>query len=133
MNDMPTPSKIQMVTMTVGYNLGTFINLKVLHGLILDDIIIGIKCDNKTRGNIKTKVNKNTIKTKDFKNQCTLIISSKWTQDGIITTKLINAKLFNNGKIIFTGCTNIEQIIFALNVIANKLYMLESPCDYKMP
>ena len=131
MNDMPTPSKIQMVTMTVGYNLGTFINLKVLHGLILDDIIIGIKCDNKTRGNIKTKVNKNTIKTKDFKNQCTLIISSKWTQDGIITTKLINAKLFNNGKIIFTGCKNIEQNIFALNVIANKLYMLESPCDYE--
>jgi|688.fasta_scaffold121928_3 TATA-box binding protein (TBP) (component of TFIID and TFIIIB) len=135
MTDMPIPSKIQMVTMTVGYNLGKFINLKVLHGIILDQYIVGIKCDNKIRGNIKIKLNKNmarnNAKSKDFKNQCTLIIACKWriddVHDGI---KLINAKLFNNGKIIFTGCTDIEQIKFALSIITERLYCLQTICDY---
>lgn len=155
---MPIPSKIKMVTMTVGYNLNRFINLKVLHGIILDNDVVGIKCDNKIRGIIKTKPVKHNKKTKDFKNQCTLIISAKWNENRTsacasacasaiaepsisnaissdiesspCSIKMINAKLFNNGKIIFTGCTDIEQIKFALQIITNKLYCLYSPCDY---
>ena len=137
---MPVPTKIQMVTMTVGYNLGRFINLKVLHGLDIDDIVVGIKCDNKIRGNIKTKIakSKNT-QTKDFKNQCTLIIACKWGSSSCAggggnenVTKLINAKLFNNGKIIFTGCTDLEQIKFALNIITERLHLLHISCDYEI-
>jgi|LakMenE18May11ns_1017448.scaffolds.fasta_scaffold9957620_5 TATA-box binding protein (TBP) (component of TFIID and TFIIIB) len=116
-------SKVKLVTMTVGYILNKFINLNVIfNNLKLNDIIVGIKYNNNYIGKIINK-KKKEIK-KDFKNQCTLIMHIKWIQNNIVNEKDLNVKLFNNGKIIFTGCTNLAQIKIAMNTIIEVLYNL---------
>ena len=130
---VPTPTPIIMVTMTVGYILNKFINLKVLSFIELDDVIIGLKCDSKIKGAIKIKTSKKVKKTKDFKNQCTFIIRATWLEKDIYKMKLINAKLFNNGKLIFTGCTNLDQVHFALDIITKKIMGLNSSYTINPP
>ena len=74
----PEISEVKMVTMTIGYILNKYINLNIIYNyLILDDIIIGLKYNNKIKGDISKKQKNNTPKKNDFKNQCTLIMLIK--------------------------------------------------------
>jgi len=121
-------SEVKMVTMTVGYIFDKYINLNIIYKyIILDDILIGLKYNNNIKGAIKKKCKKDL--KNDFKNQCTLILLIKWTLNSIEYSKNINIKLFNNGKVIFTGCTHKQQIEIALNYLILKLDGLQGPAD----
>jgi len=124
-------SNIELVTITVGYILDKFIHLNIIFNYIdLDDIIIRLKFNNNFKGEIKKP---NLKQKKDFKNQCTIIMRIKWFNNDKYNVKNINVKLFNNGKIIFTGCTHLNQIEIAINYIIDKLHNLsgEIPNLYK--
>lgn len=118
---VPEPSELKLVTMTVSYELNVNINLRVIYfNLKLDDTILGIKCDNDNKGILSKEHS-----IKDFKNQCTIILKITWYEKGIENSKLLNTKLFNNGKVIFTGCTNLEQIDIAMKYLINKINNLK--------
>lgn len=131
-------SDVKMVTMTIGYILSKYINLNIIYNYLdLDDVIIGLKYNNCAKGEIKIKkpYKKLQLKAKmkpknDFKNQCTLIMFIKWTMDDKTEySKNLNVKLFNNGKIIITGCTCNQQIIIAINYLIDKLHGMVGPLD----
>jgi TATA-box binding protein (TBP) (component of TFIID and TFIIIB) len=138
----PVPTPLKFVTMTMCNSLDKFINLWVLAKYYNPDIdskcdsktsrIVGIKFENIVRGRVKRKKKKKKriVETKrkrftDFKHQCTLIIDC--------LGKDINVKLFNNGRIVCTGCNNIEQAAAAAETISKALKDLEGELSYGIP
>ena len=126
--------------MTVNFKLNTFINLRLVAEYVeLNDRgIVGVKFEDLIRGNVKQQKknkNKKTTRGKDFKNQCTLIINVPIRDREIgeaDSTKNINVKVFNNGKLVFTGCTQIEQIIYATNIIIERIHKLVGYLEYEV-
>lgn len=126
----PEPSPVKLVTMTVVSKLEKFINLKLVSECIkLDDQILGVKFEDTVEGTgfkaKKQSTKKKQRKNNDFKNQCTLIIN---TGD-----KNLNVKLFNNGELVFTGCTDIEQIPTATKILTERLVGLDAYLEYDIP
>lgn len=132
-NEAPTPSNVELVNMTIGFELCKFVNLKLIaEHMDLDDTILGIKFENTIRG--QCKKNKPSKKTKskyrkkknnDFKNQCTIIVN--------VGTKALNVKLFNNGQLVFTGCKDIKQIEIATNAVVTRIHNLQGHVKYIIP
>ena len=146
--EAPEPSKIKLNTMTVEFNLDTMINLRVvsenielhteqeIEDLGLKSAIIGVKFEDINNGKTKiTKPAKKKTKKRiaDFRNQCTLIIHVPVTNDPVIKSKNINVKLFNNGRLIFTGCTQIEQVSAAVELIVERIHRLSGYLEYEIP
>lgn len=126
----PEPSPVKLVTMTVVFKLKKFINLKLVSECIkLDDQILGVKFEDTIEGTgfkaKKQPVKKKHKKNNDFKNQCTLIINTG--------NKNLNVKLFNNGELVFTGCTDIDQIPIATKILTERLVKLDSYLEYDIP
>lgn len=127
--EAPEPTPVTLVTMTVVFELKHFINLKLVSEYIeIDDQIVGVKYENTVEGTgfKPKKANKNKVKkSNDFKNQCTLNINAGG--------KILNVKLFNNGKLVFTGCTDIEQIKIATDILTDRLLNLHGELTYDIP
>ncbi len=133
----PSSTPLKFVTMTMGNSLDRFINLWVLAKHYKLDVnarnaIVGIKFEDVIRGKIKPKKikkkNNNDTKSKrftDFKHQCTLIINC--------LDKDINVKLFNNGRMVCTGCNNIKQAHAAAQIISDALFNLQGEITYGIP
>ena len=124
---------LKLVTMTISANIENergpqYFNLDVLSRRTpLSDTIIGIHYRDIHRGQSQGKdttytkdafaqneeqpydPDQNPIKSGNFKNQCTFIIN-----DGV---KIINTKLFNNGKLVNVGCKDMSHAIFAANTL----------------
>lgn len=128
----PEPSQIKLITMTVRFLLDRFINLRLLAEYIeIDSQIIGVKYEETCRGTgfkkqktARSKKQQNK-KTHDFKNQCTVIVNAGG--------KLLNTKIFNNGKLVFTGCTDLEQIKIASTILVEKMHKLVGYLEYQVP
>src|SRR3989338_6872342 len=126
---IPAPSELKLITMTITYSLGHFINLAVVFQYLkLTEEIICVKFENEHRGLLiekkKRKKNKNTGKRRYFKNQCTLIIK----HDGYV-----NVKLFNNGGIVMTGCRSRDQANYIVDIIINAIFNLDGQIEYDIP
>ena len=136
----PEASPLKFVTMTVCNSLDAFINLWVLakhYQLPVlkegEEGIVGIKFEDIIRGKIKLKKKKkkrtnDTAKSKrftDFKHQCTLIIHC--------LGKDINVKVFNNGRMVCTGCNNVKQADVAAKIISEALCDLQGELSYGIP
>jgi len=103
------------------FNVGKYLNI--------DDDIIGIKYYSGhllvlkglylTNNLKKTKKKIKTVNQNLFYNQISIIINN--TNDN----KHINLKLFKNGSIQITGCKNIKNIDYYINLLYNKLNVLK--------
>lgn len=115
--------EVKLVTMTVTGHIDVMLNLYVFSSCIPISttdgeigVITGAKFGNVIRGSYLKDAKKkrggnatsDAVK-KDFKNQCSVRVST--------SQKIVNVKLFNNGKIVVTGCTDIQQTHEAIEVI----------------
>ena len=135
----PEPSALKLIIITCK----TFLNCNLNLDLIARKLEIGEQIKGKKllgvaeEGSIKTKsknytMNKNKrIKKKkqnsireDFSNQCTVIVKPNGYE------KLINLKLFANGKMVITGGMTKETGKCAVNVLKNAIRNLED--DYQI-
>ena len=116
------PNNVSISTMSIGCNLGTSFNMKNIYNYLTlsnDDIIAiksleGIRCIEELKSKFKS-TNKNS--KKNFYNQNTIIIC-------IGVDRFINIKLFKNGSLQMSGCTQlldaniaISKLIFRLSII----------------
>ena len=110
--EAPAMDPLKLDTMTICANINQYFNLDVLARYVpLNDTIVGIRYRDIHRGIDEDTHTQETLdqdveptKSGRFKNQCTFVIN-----DG---TKIINTKLFNNGKIVNVGCIDPEQASF---------------------
>lgn len=144
---------LKLLTITTMANVDTYFNLDVIsHYIPLDKTIIGIHYrglhrgllvkplpgedgddddetepdESESQSNLPSiDVDFDSKKSGQFKNQCTFIIN-----DG---TKLINTKLFNNGKIINTGCMDPQQAVFTANLILGRIFNMNGILTYNIP
>ena len=131
--------QLKLVTMTVMADIPTYFNLDVVSRYIpLDNTIIGIHYRDIHRGQDDPEANDSEddipmvdtdmgaeSKSGRFKNQCTFIIN-----DG---SKIINTKLFNNGKIVNGGCKDIQQAVFTANLILGRIFNMNGNVSYIIP
>lgn len=133
---MPEASPPHLATITMTGYIPAMFNLEIVtRNIELDEIIRGIRCDGvgnrgiapakkskikkiQTEG-VQKKQNKNRNK-KDFFNQCTLIVAP----DASSATE-INAKLFNNGQMVFVGIKNEQDAIDVIGRIVDALICME--------
>ena len=149
----PEASPMRLVTMTIVHYSNVFINLKVIgRYLPITDKIVGIKFENKIKrgsyyettpaptptptpteessvsnaANASTDQisNKRNVEVNDFKNQCTIVID--------VGDKKINLKLFTNGKMVATGCKNLEHADTSFNIVCETLQNIEGAMQYSM-
>jgi TATA-box binding protein (TBP) (component of TFIID and TFIIIB) len=110
--EAPAMDPLKLDTMTICANINQYFNLDVLARYVpLNETIVGIRYRDIHRGIDEDTHTQETLdqdveptKSGRFKNQCTFVIN-----DG---TKIINTKLFNNGKIVNVGCIDPEQARF---------------------
>ena len=114
--EAPDLDPLKLDTMTISANISQHFNLDVLARYTpLNSVIVGIHYRDIHRGVTDTEAEPTEVhviepnKSGRFKNQCTFVIN-----DG---SKIINTKLFNNGKIVNVGCMDPTQGIFTANVL----------------
>jgi TATA-box binding protein (TBP) (component of TFIID and TFIIIB) len=136
--EMPTAppplDPLKLVTMTISADIEQCFNLDVISRYTnLDETIVGIHYRDIHRGHgMKDEddadaVSEGTDSTKSgrFKNQCTFAIF-----DG---QKIINTKLFNNGKMVNVGCKHPEQAVFTAKQILARFKNMRGPVTYLIP
>jgi len=106
-------SELKLVTMTIAVTTGLNFNLAVIAAYIeLNQEILSVSYRKIKRGTFKKKKSTESGVDNDsekFKNQCSFDID--------IGEKIINTKLFNNGKIINVGCRNETHAILAVTIL----------------
>ena len=140
MSDIKMPTEpmaldpLKLVTMTISANVNQYFNLDVLSRYTpLDANIIGIHYRDIHRGQGTTDAeilaseagadpDADPGKSGRFKNQCTFVIS-----DG---NKIINTKLFNNGKMVNVGCKSPDQAVFTANTLMSKFTGMKGCVNY---
>jgi TATA-box binding protein (TBP) (component of TFIID and TFIIIB) len=135
--DLPLP---KLVTMTTLASLDMNVNLNVVaHYLDLDDEIVGVHYEYQSihkgveSGKKKKKRSDDSVideacdlsESRPFKNQCTIIVN--------VGVKNVNTKLFNNTKIINTGCSQLEHCTIVGRILARKITGLSGLVSYKIP
>jgi len=129
---------LKLVTMTVSSNIDRYFNLDVISKyIVLDETLVGVHYRDTIRGQQSTDAFTepnndeeseqaiDSVKSGRFKNQCTFIIN-----DG---TKIINSKLFNNGKMVNVGCKDPNQASFTANVILSRIVNMKGYIIYNIP
>ncbi len=123
----PALDPLKLVTMTISANISQCFNLDVISRyIVLDDTLLGIHYRDIHRGagtdstELAATPDESASSAEDvdaksgrFKNQCTFAIS-----DG---NKIINTKLFNNGKMVNVGCKHPDQAVFTAEQIISKI------------
>ena len=108
---MPEPSDYRISTMTMITSFGTNINLFVVNKYFqIDNKLKSMVYGDKPVKNINLKKKKN----RPFFNQATIVVE-------LDPLRIINIKIFSNGKIQMTGVKKPEYGIEALNLILKKL------------
>jgi TATA-box binding protein (TBP) (component of TFIID and TFIIIB) len=121
--DVSTPlSELKLVTMTISVTTGLNFNLAVIANHIeLNQEILSVSFRKIKRGTFKKKkTSKSIVQSNDsekFKNQCSFDID--------IGEKIINTKLFNNGKIINVGCLNETHAVLAVTILMKHIQGLK--------
>lgn len=136
--EKPEIYPIRLATITLNAELPINFNLKVISlYLPLDEYVIGCKCEQVCqRGWFKKKAKKKKKKKKknnkgrkdkaDFYNQCTLNVRPY----GNSQDRLINMKLFPNGKVGFTGVKKVEDAEISLRIVLEKIQKLHGTVIY---
>lgn len=125
--EIPVTSDPKLITMTIDFKLNTHINIDVaIRYIPLDNEIVGKAYGDYYEGNIKHKktpsIPLDDIDNKRFKNQCTFVIN--------IGEKLINTKVFNNGKLVNVGCKDVRHAYKTAEILANKFHNLTGLLRY---
>jgi TATA-box binding protein (TBP) (component of TFIID and TFIIIB) len=129
----PALDPLKLVTMTISSNINQYFNLDVLSRYTtLDSNIVGIHYRDVHRGQGTTVDQEPDAADQDedptsgksgrFKNQCTFVIN-----DG---NKIINTKLFNNGKMVNVGCKSPDQAIFTATTLMGKFTGMKGCVNY---
>jgi TATA-box binding protein (TBP) (component of TFIID and TFIIIB) len=131
----PALDPLKLVTMTVSANVNQYFNLDVLSRYTpLDSNIIGIHYRDVHRGQGSSETTDEQSADADpdadpevgksgrFKNQCTFVIN-----DG---NKIINTKLFNNGKMVNVGCKTPDQAVFTANTLMRAFTGMKGCVNY---
>ena len=114
-------SELKLVTMTIAVTTGLNFNLAVIASHIeLNQEILSVSFRKIKRGTFKKKKSAESVVGNDsekFKNQCSFDID--------IGEKIINTKLFNNGKIINVGCLNETHAVLAVSILMKHIQNLK--------
>lgn len=131
----PALDPLKLVTMTISASVDQCYNLDVIAKYTkLDDVIIGIHYRDIHRGHGTVDIEQKELDETDstestksgrFKNQCTFAIN-----DG---NKIINTKLFNNGKMVNVGCKHPDQAIFTAEQILSHFKGIKGSITYPIP
>jgi TATA-box binding protein (TBP) (component of TFIID and TFIIIB) len=130
----PKIAPLKLVTMTIRVNLNSYLNLGVIAETIkLSDTIRSISYKNIKRVYGSSEQITRSDQSERFKNQCTLDIN--------IGDKIVNTKIFNNGKVINVGCLAVEHATKAVQIIIDHIwnnshqmvYQLYSITDFSNP
>lgn len=112
-------SKLKISTCTFIANLSSILDLEIIFKNIdIDDEILGIKYNNRSRGSMKTPGT--------FFNQMTARVFIKDID------KEINLKAFSNGKFQITGVKNTEQVSVCIKLFLKKIVKIEGVCLEKV-
>lgn len=103
---MTIPSWLTLRTMTIQSNIGYNVNLDVIvrEVPLSNDGVLSVNYKDYGRSILPPKQKKRRRKEgtgRSFGNQCSLKYQTE--------SKVVDAKIFNNGSVIVTGCTNYEQ------------------------
>jgi TATA-box binding protein (TBP) (component of TFIID and TFIIIB) len=136
----PKPTDLKLIIITCKTTLNSNINLEIIaRQLKLDDEIKGKKLLGiVNEGLIKTKPKNYRINNKkkkrkrksdnpgreDFSNQCTVLVKPNNFD------KMLNLKIFGNGKIVITGGLLVEHSKSAVDIAKGKIAILED--DYQI-
>jgi len=128
--EAPPVAPLKLVTMTIRINLDTYLNLGVIAETIrLSDTIRSISYKNIKRVFDPVHGKSVVVKSADsgdqserFKNQCTLDIN--------VGDKVVNTKIFNNGKIINVGCLSVEHARRAVEIIIAEIWDNKASMTY---
>jgi len=111
---------LKLVTMTISISTSMYLNLNVIADYIpINDEILNVSYRKVKRGKFKGSLAGEDLPVNDsekFKNQCTFDIN--------IGAKIINTKLFNNGKIINVGCLDITHAKIAVDILMRHIWKL---------
>lgn len=129
----PALDPLKLVTMTISANVDQCFNLDVIARYTkLDDTIVGIHYRDIRRGHgsvvedrLDDELESSDTKSGRFKNQCTFAIN-----DG---QKIINTKLFNNGKMVNVGCKHPDQAVFTAEQILLRFKDMKGLVTYGIP
>lgn len=131
----PSPGELKLIVTTCKAYLNCNINLELIaKKLILDEHIIGKKLvgiieegEIKKKSKVRTKKFKTRKRTprRDFSNQCTVIVRSN------LPDKILNLKLFGNGKIVITGGLSKEEGKYGVSLLKQKIRNLEGTYKIK--
>lgn len=129
----PLVAPLKLVTMTIRVNLNTYLNLGVIAETIqLSDTIRSISYKSIKRVYSPELGTAVIVKSADaddqserFKNQCTLDIN--------VGDKVVNTKIFNNGKIINVGCLSVEHATRAVEIIVSNIWDNCAKMTYVIP
>ena len=106
------PLKIGMINLCG--SLGTKLNLEKLFELFpIDNTFVGIKFNEKTKGNVHNKKVKKQG-TKSFYNCLTIILKLK--------ERFVKPKIFCSGSVHIPGCKNTDEGPLILQMILNKFF-----------
>jgi len=107
--------------MTIDVKVPQNFNLKVIaENLPIDDQVIGIKYLTTKKGNYAEDE-----KCGRFKNQCTFNIN--------VGEKVVNTKLFNNGKFVNVGCRSKKHAEITTQIVLERLKGMEHVVEYDLP
>ena len=133
-HNAPSPGELKLIVTTCKAYLNCNINLELIaKKLILDEYIIGKKLvgiieegEIKKKSKVRTKKFKTRQRTprRDFSNQCTVIVRSN------LPEKILNLKLFGNGKIVITGGLSKEEGKYGVSLLKQKIRNLKD--NYKI-
>ena len=122
-------SDLKLVTMTIAITTGLNFNLAVIaEHIALNAEILSVSYRKIKRGTFKKKKSPDAGVDNDsekFKNQCSFDID--------IGEKIINTKLFNNGKIINVGCRNEAHALASVSILMKYIHGLKGELIVKIP
>lgn len=137
----PPMAPLKLITMTVNALMNVNLNLDVVaRHTELTDTIVGITYRDIIRGVCSKKKSKSRAKaipegsgdyyttnpvSGKFKNQCTFILN--------VGDKLINTKIFNNGKMVSVGCKSQKHAEIAANILRTVIRDMEGWVIYTIP
>lgn len=122
----PEPTDLRISTITAICNINTDIKLNIIYDKInIDNNIKYIEYGDKNKGTPVKKISKKKLKKKKiFFNQTTIIIN-------ISPSRYVNTKIFRNGKIQMTGLKSEEEGYKTVDILINKLRLINSTYDLK--
>jgi TATA-box binding protein (TBP) (component of TFIID and TFIIIB) len=132
--EIPAPSAVSIITITTQSNLHCSLNLDIIERTIpLNHEIISVRL---TRADAVTTEFSPAPASKDFSNQCTMVIAL--TQLPTSTppptppppSPLVNMKIFGTGLIIMTGAKDLNHCYLAIEIIKKYLHGLNY--DYQI-